>query len=598
MEINPNLRHLPSSDSVSTKLNIEPTIAISAVESQIREGDFAKFVITTHGGSDSANTLVRMSVNPVGFFFEFNEPQQISRRVQGHESIQVSFPTIDDTLAEADGRLEVSIIPDASYRIAANKGSTAVIVSDALDRQVRQDLLTASSQAFLPDVVGNMTVRMNELISQRVKQGFNESNNNTLNLGGQNSLQSLIEMSGEMTNKGSIDWREVLGDSSFALTLLAGEDFVAPTTIWGVGDNRGLSSSSSSQAWSGDVFTGQFGIDALIGQEFLTGLSASIVENEIVIENQHTNGLEFTLNSTALTPYLSWTSPTQSAELQAIASYGIGEFSINQADYEFETLASRSYSFALSGRKELYASESILNGTTKLNIIGDSWFARNYINGQADVFADLQTDVHYLRLRTEGSHQFSFERGSSLTPLISFGIRDDRKDQLTNFGMELSSGFDYTDPIGLTLAGSGSMLYAGENSIQKMSVNGSLGYDYGNDALGLTFAISPSWGHTLTSAQNTLWSSNILASDTDVGQDTDGTQVSSELGYGFTLGENSKKLNLYSSYEFDAEADDNLLIGSRVSIGSHLNLDLERTGVINTQEPEVTKYQLNGRLSW
>ena len=70
-------------------------------------------------------------------------------------------------------------------------------------------------------------------------------------------------------------WREALGDSSFTMTLLSDEDFVAPTTIWGVGDNRGLNSSSSSQAWSGDVFMGQFGIDALINEEFLTGLSAS-----------------------------------------------------------------------------------------------------------------------------------------------------------------------------------------------------------------------------------------------------------------------------------------------------------------------------------
>ena len=126
-------------------------------------------------------------------------------------------------------------------------------------------------------------------------------------------------------------------------------------------------------------------------------------------------------------------------------------------------MASRSYSLALSGRKELYSSNSIFNGTTKLNVIGDSWFARNYINGKDDVLADLQTNAHYLRIRTEGTHQFSFARGTSLSPLISIGIRDDRKDQLTNFGMELTSGFDFTDPIGLTLSGTGSMLYAGEN---------------------------------------------------------------------------------------------------------------------------------------
>ena len=575
-----------------------PTVSINATNSQVDEGNPVEFTVTTSGSSENSAIVVRLNVNPVGDFFDFNESKQISKRIQGNESVPLIFSTIDDTIAEADGRLEVSIIPNASYKITSTQGNISVIVSDIVDRQVRQDLLTTSSQAFLPDVLGNMTVRTADLISQRVQQGFNETNNISLSLGGQESLRGLIEMSGEITNEGSISWREVLGDSSFAMTLLTGDDFAAPTTIWGVGDYRDLSSSSSSNSWSGDVFTGQFGIDALIGQEILTGLSASVTENDIEINSENAESLKFALDSTALTPYLSWTSPNQNAELQAIASYGIGEFSINQTDYGFETLTSRSYSFALSGRKELYASDSILNGVTNLNIIGDSWFASNYIEGQADLLADMQTDAHYLRLRTEGTHQFSFARGSSLTPLISVGIRDDRKDQLTNFGMELTSGFDYTDPIGLNLSGTGNMLYAGENTIQKMSLNGTLEYDYGNDNLGLTFGISPSWGQTQASVKNSIWSSNILTSDQEVGQNSDGTQVSSEIGYGFTLGEDSRKLNLYSGYEFDTVYDDQLSLGTRVSIGSNLNLDLEGTRAINTQESEVTKYQLNGRLTW
>ena len=79
---------------------------------------------------------------------------------------------------------------------------------------------------------------------------------------------------------------------------------------------------------------------------------------------------------------------------------------------------------------------------------------------------------------------------------------------------------------------------------------------------------------------------------------SDGIQVSSELSYSFTLSEESGKLNLNSSYEFDAESDDQLSLGSSVSIGSHLSLDLEGTRTINTQVSEATKYQLNGRLAW
>ena len=407
-------------------------------------------------------------------------------------------------------------------------------------------------------------------------------------------------MSGEMTNKGSVSWREVLGDSSFAMTLLSGDDFVAPTTIWGIGDNHDLRSSSSinSQAWSGDVFMGQFGIDTLINQEIITGLATSITENEIDVSTTSDETLHFTLNATTLTPYIGWTSPNQDADLRAVASYGVGEFSINQTNYEFEELASKSYSVALAGSKELYTSESILNGVTKLKVIGDAWLARLFVDGNDNLLASLQTDVHYLRINTEGTHQIEFERGSLLTPLISVGVRNDRKDQLTNFGMELTGGFDFVDLIGLTLSGTGSMLLGGKNETQKMSLKGSLGYDYGSDDIGFTFAISPTWGHLQSEVQNSLWSSSILSSDKEIGQYTDGTQVNSRVGYGFILGEDSRKLNIYSEYEFDAQADDELLLGTSISIGANFGVDLERAGKIGTPEYTATKYQIKGRLTW
>ena len=570
-------------------------ISVVALNQNISEGEAVEFDIFSTGQIND-DLLISFAINQNGDFLTAQVPEQV-KILKSSSKARVVINTQNDQIAEADGTITLQLQQLDSYNISSQNSAT-ITVSDAVDRQIRQDLIMAGSQAFLPDVVGNMTARTSDIISQRIEQGFSEAGNTTFNLSGNESIEGLIEMSGEMTNQGSVSWRELLGDSSFALTLLSGDDFIAPTSIWGVGDYRNLSSSSSSQSWSGDIFTGQFGIDTLIGQEILAGLSASISENDIEFDSENAENLEFALNSTTLTPYLGWTSPNQNAELRAIASYGIGEFFIDQANYDLENLASRSYSLAFSGRKELYSSNSILNGTTKLNVVGDSWFARNYIDGKDEVSADLQTNAHYLRIRTEGTHQFSFARGTTLSPLISVGIRDDRKDQLTNFGMELNSGFDFTDPIGLTLSGTGSLLFAGENSIQKMSITGSLGYDYGNDALGLTFGISPTWGKTQISVQNTLWSSSILASDQEVGQYSDGTQVSSEIGYGFTLGEELRKLNLYSGYEFDAQANDKLSLGTSLTIGPNLSLDLERKSTINTPRSEVTKYQFNALLSW
>ena len=590
----------PVSSVPSPILTTIPTVSIGVVQTQINEGSPVEFVITASGGADSSSIMVNLSVNPIGDFFDINVPNQISKRIQGQDSIQVNFPTIDDTLAEADGRLEVSVIPDSTYKINPRKGTSSVIISDSADRQLRQDLLTASTQAFLPDVVGNMAARTSDFISQRIQQNSSQTSNVALNLGGENTLQGLIEMSGEMTNEGSVEWREVLGDSSFAITLLSGDDFVAPTTVWGIGDYRDLSASASnnSHAWSGEVFMGQFGVDALIGQEFLTGLSASITENDIKVGSENSEELAFTLNATTLNPFFGWTSPTQNAELRAVASYGIGDFTINQSNYDFEVLTSKSYSLTLAGSQELYSSESILNGTTKLQLVGDSWFARQNIDGKSNLLSDLQTDAQFLRISTEATHQFEFERGSTFTPLISTGIRRDRKDQQSLFGLELTGGFDYTAPIGLTLSGSGSLLLASENEIQKMSLKGSLEYDYGRDDLGLTIALSPTWGQTQAEIQNTLWSSEILASSKEIGQYTEGTQINTEIGYGFILGEESQQLNLYSGYEFDAQADDELLLGTSISIGANFGVDIERAGKIGTPEDVATKYQINGRLTW
>ncbi len=577
-----------------------PKISIDAIQTQINEGSSVEFIITSNGRSESYATLVNLNVNPIGDFFDIDEPTQISRSIQRQEYIRVIFPTIDDSIAEEDGRLEVSIIPDSSYQINSNKSASSVIISDASDRQLRQDLLVASSQAFLPDIIGNMAARTSGLIEQRIQQGFSKNSDVTLNLAGENTLKGLIEMSGELTNEGSVEWREVLGDSSFAMTLLSGDEFVAPATIWGIGDYRDLSASASnsSHSWSGEVFTGQFGIDALIGQNTLTGLSASITENDIKVGADNSEELAFTLNATTLNPYFGWTSPTQDTELRAVAGYGIGDFTIDQANYDFEILSSKSYSLALAGSKELYSSESILNGTTKLQLVGDSWFIRQNIDGKSELLSDLQTDAQFLRISTEATHQFELKRGSTFSPLLSTGIRRDQKDQQSLIGLELTSGFEYIDPIGLTLSSSSSMLVGRDSEIQKMNLRSSLRYDYGRDDLGLTFEISPTWGQTQSEVQNSLWSNNILTNDKEVGQYTIGTQISSEIGYGFTIGDDTSKLNLYSGYEFDASSNDELLIGTNLSIGSNLRLDFERINKIGSPDSATNNYQFNARLNW
>ena len=579
-----------------------PTVSIQAAELIVDEGGIASFRVNSLSDVAGTSITVALQVTSVGDFFEFNQPHTRTVSLQGDDSRGLFFPTIDDTYAEDDGSITLSIAAHSSYKIAENQGSATVVISDAVDRQAREDFITARAQAFLPDVVGNMAARTSETIEQRFQQAFDGTSGVVLNLGGQEAIREMIKKGGEIVNDDSFSLRSFLGDSSFALTLLPAEQFAAPTTVWGIGDYRDLSpsSSSGSEAWEADVFTGHIGLDTMIGQEVLTGVSASFNENLVDFNTDDSieDTLAYTLDSTSINPFIGWKSPSDDAEVRAIAGFGVGEFSVDQANYDVETLTSRAYSLALAGNKVLYSSDSILNGQSKLNIIGESWMARQYIDGKDGVLADLQTDAQYYRVRTEGTHEFAFDDGSSLTPLVSVGMRGDKKAEQSTLGMEFTGGIDFVDPIGLTWSGTGSMLLANENTIQKISASSTFGFDLGNDKLGTILTLSPTWGQSNEDAQNNLWDSNILQDNSEVGRYYNGTQIDSEIGYGFAISEDTGILTLYSGYDFDDQQSDELLLGTRVSIGSNFGFDVEGSQEIGTEGSNTSKVQFNGRLSW
>ena len=118
--------------------------------------------------------------------------------------------------------------------------------------------------------------------------------------------------------------------------------------------------------------------------------------------------------------------------------------------------------------------------------------------------ADLHTDAHYYQIRTEGTHIIEFDHGSSLTPLVSFGMRGDKKANQSRLGIEFTGSIDYSNPLGLTLYGTGSMLMVDKNTVQKVSATSTFKFDLGNDDLGTILEFSQSWGRSDADAQNSL----------------------------------------------------------------------------------------------
>ena len=514
----------------------------------------------------------------------------------------IEIPTINDNHAnDKDGYVAVTLLEAPNYHIVETAGRAVVYISDAVDRQNRVAELTAKAQAFIPDLTGIMGANSLTTVSNRIELGFTAGGNQVLELGGRNSIPGIVTASGEAVNENTTSLKSFLDDSSFAVTLNSGDDFAIPTTLWGLGDYQNLSPTSGSRDsinWSGDLFTGHIGIDALISDRLITGISASVSESEVEFESTHSNELQFNSRTTSLNPYLGWTSNDQNSELHATFGMGLGELEIKQDSYDNEILDSQSYSFGVTGNQVLFTTDQFLAGTTRFIIKGDSWFAYRHITGRDGILADLHTNTHHVRIRTEGTHQFSFATGSTLRPLVSIGVRNDVKDLQSVLGVEFTSGLDYHNQGGLTILGTGNMLIGHQNQIQKSIISSSLHYDHGADERGIIVEVSPSWGYIDANIQDTLWSDNILDSNFENANYSNGTSLSGEFSYGLGILDSNSVFTPFSGIEFSDNNKNQYLIGTRFGLGSNANFELAGIQEQSTTGTNSTKVQLEGRLNW
>ena len=83
--------------------------------------------------------------------------------------------------------------------------------------------------------------------------------------------------------------------------------------------------------------------------------------------------------------------------------------------------------------KFLFTSDKILSGTSNLSIKGESWLTHQNVDGKDGVLESVSTNSQHFRIRTEGTHQFDFATGATLSPLVSIGVRNDEMDHLSVF---------------------------------------------------------------------------------------------------------------------------------------------------------------------
>ena len=302
---------------------IRPIISIAAINQVVDEGTPIELIVISKSSYEGSNLTVTLKVTRGMTLIEGPPYQNV--QLNGNERVSIAIPTKNDNRAGGDGVVTVTLIERENYSISKNQSEVNVTISDAIDRQNRLAEITTYVQAFIPDLTGTMGVNSLTTVSNRIELGFTEGGNQVLELGGRNSIPGILTASGDAVNEDTTTLKSFLGDSSFAMTLNSGDEFAIPTTLWGLGDYQNLSPTGRSRDsidWSGDLFTGHIGIDALIQDGLLAGISASVAESEVEFESVDTQTIEFDSRTTSLNPYIGWISNNRNFELRCDHGYG------------------------------------------------------------------------------------------------------------------------------------------------------------------------------------------------------------------------------------------------------------------------------------
>ena len=597
---NPNLFET-SPTIANSPANQLPIISINAITNVVDEGTPAQFVISSNQILNSNLTII-YTLSLVGDFFG-NLGQEVKQTTlpKYQNMTLLEIPTIDDNLAEQDGAVTISLI-DADTYILSNQDQARVVISDLIDREQRAEELTHATKNIFSDLTGAIGVQTFNITTDRVQQAFsNSANSSTFTFDGNQDLTNIIASSGEALNENSLTIHEVLGTSSFSIGLFPENKGTSSATIWGIGDNLALTSEHnlSSQTWDGDVFTGHIGIDTLIGQVILTGISTSLTESEFEYSGVTEDSLLFKTRSTALNPYLGWSSTDESTKLQTFTGFGVGEIDIDQPNYELQTVSSTYFTLGVSGNTRIFYSENIFNdGVSKLTISGQSWLARQHLLGLEGLIDSLQSDASHYQIEVSGAHTQHLTNSSTLVPAFTIGLRRDRKNLQSIFGLDLGSKISFTSPTGLSLSGNSNLFLIDQSKVQEWRINGDINYDRDNDKLGTILAISSSYGNEQDFNTSTSWNHDIIGNVREWNQYPDGFSVKSELGYSINILDEISTLTPFAGIDYSEIANNNFYFGTRIEFGK--GLEFELTGTQKTSPTSSTNHmlQLDGTINW
>ena len=391
-------------------------------------------------------------------------------------------------------------------------------------------------------------------------------------------------------------WRALLPGSAFALGLSGGAAGDGPdAALWGSGDRRSLSLDDGALSWEGEVTALHAGADARTapdgsGGRVLGGVSASWSESDI--DYTDTGGAESVkgrheVSMASVQPYVGWLAGDGSRAWAAL-SHGRGEVEIADA-----AAGAADSSATLTAATIGARTRALSRGAAAVDVKGEAQAARFALDGDDNLIEGLSARTFRLRVAAEGRYVIAFANGGSLTPSLEAGLRWDGGDGATGAGVELGGGAAWSAPSSpLTLEARGRALLAHGGDAEEWGVGGALRVAPGSGGLGLSLALSPSWG-AADSGLARLWSADAARADTS---QRAGGRLDAEAGYGLrALGGVATPL---AGFALSGDRSREWRVGGRLALAEALDLALATSlRETRTGGPD-RRIALDFRLRW
>ncbi len=589
---NPNLIG-PTPNASEAQL---PKISIKASTTEIPAGSIAIFHILA---SDNPGIDLNIGLN-ISITERFR-PTQIpysTKLSAGQTTVTLEVPTHNHNIAEEDGLIAVNIVEGSNYALAEHNHAS-MIISDLQDRQVRATQIETGNQEILSLISSSLSTRTMNALNFRVQQEFNTPAEYTLEFNGGSSIQDFLKTSGSLVNEDSTSWRSVLGSSKFAVNLNSASETILPTTIWGIGDNQDIinETQSSEQGTSGNILTGNFGIDTQINEYLITGLSTSISESELEFDQYNDYSLTYNTQTSTINPYLIWRSPNQAFQFQSIAGWGSSEIEIQQENYKALNLASDIFSIGLEGSNDLLSLIRSNHQNSELNLNGLIGYVRQFIYGQENLIDNMKIDTGYYRFIGDGSHIFDFRSGNVLQPEFSIGLLGDYNNQQREIGAAISGGINYQNNYGIEISHFGNIYIPDGESNNEWGITNTLDFDHANDQIGLLIHLAPAWrqGNSYDTIPN--WQKVGTNYSFTERQGVNGFELKSEVGYGINLNDQDGILTPFVKTELSKDVQRHR-IGNQINFGHDVKLELYGEQATKSNTNPVYQFQVNGNIRW